>query len=376
MMQLLRKDLENHTKEECPRRQYECPHCQKTGEYREMITNHLQICPMLEVPCPKRRCTTSILRCDLPKHREECLFEKVPCKYSTIGCDEVERKDLEEHEGDTEQHLQLALNIVHQQQATIRDIQQTAEQQQITIEQQQVTIREIQQTASQQQNSIRDIRQTTQQQQNTIWDIQQNARQQQITVRDIQRTTRQQENSIRDIQQTTKQQQNTTMDMQAQSRKMPMTFKITNFNQHKTANDRVYSPAFYTSPEGYKMCISVYANGDGEGRGTHVSVFAYLMKGENDDFLQWPFIGRVTFKLLNQLEDKNHHSLTATLSSDKECCRVVNQERASRGWGWSKYISHSDLGHNTAENSQYLKDDRLVFKISVIAQRSPTPWLI
>ena len=252
-----------------------------------MTTKHLSKCTMLEVPCPKRRCKTRILRRDLPQHREECLFEKVSCKYSTIGCDkEVERKDLEEHEGDTGQHLQLALDTVHQQQITIRD-------------------------------------------------------------------------------------------MQAQSRKMPITYKLTNFNQHKTDDDIVYNPAFYTSPKGYKMCISVYANGDGDGEDTHVSVFAYLMKGENDDFLQWPFTGKVTLKLLNQLEDKNHHSKTAIFPSDRNSSkRVVNEERSDFGWGWSKYISHSDLDHNTTKNCQYLKDDRLFFKISVIAESSPTPWLI
>ena len=144
MVQLLRKDLEKHTKEECPRRQYKCPHCQEEGEYREMTTKHLSKCSMLEVSCPKRRCRTSILRRDLSKHRKECLFEKVPCKYSIIGCDEVvERKDLEEHEEDTEQHLQLALDTVHEQQNKIRDIQQTAEQQQMTIRDMQAKSRKM-----------------------------------------------------------------------------------------------------------------------------------------------------------------------------------------------------------------------------------------
>ena len=156
-----------------------------------------------------------------------------------------------------------------------------------------------------------------------------------------------------------------------------MTFKFTDFNQHKIDNDRFYSPAFYTSSKGYKMYICVDANGIRDGKGTHVSVSARLMKGENDDFLQWPFTGKVTFKLLNQLEDKNHHSMTLTFPSDGEYSkRVVNKERASSGWGQHEYISHSDLGHNTAKNCQYLKDDCLVFKISVDAQSSPTPWLI
>ena len=45
-----------------------------------------------------------------------------------------------------------------------------------------------------------------------------------------------------------------------------------------------------------------------------VSVFAHLMKGENDDYLPWLFTGEVTVQLLNQLEDNRHHSETITFS--------------------------------------------------------------
>ena len=287
MAQLLHKDLEKHINEECSRRQYECPHCHESGEYQERITKHLKKCPMVEIPCLKRRCKTHLLRRDLSKHRKECQFEKVHCKFSTVGCTkEVERKDLAEHEGDTQQHLRLAVDTVQQQQIKIEN-------------------------------------------------------------------------------------------MQAQSRKMPVSYKFTNFNQHRTSRDKVYSPAFYTSPTGYKMCISVDANGCGDGKRTHVSVFAYLMKGENDDYLQWPFTGKLTIELLNQLVDWNHHSTVIKFTSDNDSSsRVVDEERSSFGWGSAKYISHSDLGFKTAKNCQYLKDDRLHFRISVNAKSSTTPWLI
>ena len=125
------------------------------------------------------------------------------------------------------------------------------------------------------------------------------------------------------------------------------------------------------------MCIKVYANGCGDNKGTHVSVYAYLMKGENDDYLPWPFTGTVTVELLNQLEDNHHHSMTIKFPFNHDASqRVVDEERLSLGWGFSKYISHSVLGLNTAKNCQYLKDDRLHFRISVNAASSSTPWLI
>jgi len=36
------------------------------------------------------------------------------------------------------------------------------------------------------------------------------------------------------------------------------------------------------------------AAGSGPGKGTHISVYIHLMRGEYDEFLQWPFHGDVT----------------------------------------------------------------------------------
>ena len=55
------------------------------------------------------------------------------------------------------------------------------------------------------------------------------------------------------------------------------------------------------------MCLSVYAKGHGDVEGTYVSVGVHLMEGQNDDNLPWPFTGKVTVELLNQLEDDNHY---------------------------------------------------------------------
>ena len=72
-----------------------------------------------------------------------------------------------------------------------------------------------------------------------------------------------------------------------------------------------------------------------------MSVFAYLIKGENDDYLPWPFTGTVTFE---HLEDKNHHSRSDMFPSNDEVSQqVVDKERSSFGWGRPTYISHLNL---------------------------------
>ena len=39
----------------------------------------------------------------------------------------------------------------------------------------------------------------------------------------------------------------------------------------------LYSAPFYTSRHGYKVCLRLYMNGDGAGKGTHLSFFITLM---------------------------------------------------------------------------------------------------
>ena len=150
-------------------------------------------------------------------------------------------------------------------------------------------------------------------------------------------------------------------------------FKLSNFEQRKIFNSSANSPPFYASPGGYQMCIRVYANGCDDAKDTHVSVYAFLMLGENDHHLSWPFTGTVTIELLNQLEDNNHFSHNVRLPSD--CAnRVTDGEVARMGYGSSRYIPHSSLGYDATRNCQYLKDDCLCFRVKAEAA-SPKPWL-
>uniref|UniRef100_A0A8C8VF47 TNF receptor-associated factor n=1 Tax=Pelusios castaneus TaxID=367368 RepID=A0A8C8VF47_9SAUR len=82
-------------------------------------------------------------------------------------------------------------------------------------------------------------------------------------------------------------------------------WKITDVSRkfHDSVTGRavsLYSPAFYTAKYGYKVCLRIYLNGDGTGKGTHVSLFFVVMKGEYDALLPWPFKHKVTFMMLDQ----------------------------------------------------------------------------
>ena len=148
------------------------------------------------------------------------------------------------------------------------------------------------------------------------------------------------------------------------TRKPQIVFKLTEYQKKKDNNERTESPYFYTNPQGYHTCLLAYANGNGNG---HVSVFVKILEGEHDNTLKWPFTGTYFIELLNQLEDKNHYLMSLNITS-------THRLSVGSTWGYLQYIPHYELSHNPSNNTQYLKDDTLYFRVTVIPS-DHKPWL-
>ena len=142
------------------------------------------------------------------------------------------------------------------------------------------------------------------------------------------------------------------------------TFALYEYQSKKKNNEMFSSSSFYTSRYGYNLHVIVYVNGSG-GEGTHVSVYAFILKGKNDHNLKWPFPGRVLITLLNQLEDKNHHTCSVGVHRGKLLTGSI--------WDSEKFAPNSILTYNRDKNTQYLKDDTLYFRVSV--EECAKPWL-
>ena len=149
----------------------------------------------------------------------------------------------------------------------------------------------------------------------------------------------------------------------------PWVFRMDGFQKKKEKNTRWFSDPVYSHFGGYKMCLCVCANGVDEEKDTHLSVLVCMMRGDHDSKLKWPFEGTVEVSLLNQLEDKNHHSSAVWSPFDdipeSDCGRITNGVR-SAGWGESDFIPHEELGYDDEDNTQFLKDDTLFFMVNSI----------
>ena len=140
-------------------------------------------------------------------------------------------------------------------------------------------------------------------------------------------------------------------------------WKIDEFaRRRKEAVDGVtmslYSIPFYTSRHGYKMCARVYLNGDGMGKGTHLSFLHVVMKGPFDALLPWPFKQKVTLTIINQagkMDVTNAYRPDPQSSSFQRPTQEMNAAS-----GFLMFIRHEQL-----LNGGFVKDDCIFLRTVV-----------
>ena len=145
---------------------------------------------------------------------------------------------------------------------------------------------------------------------------------------------------------------------------------MSNFGKNKNDDTDWYSPAFNTHVGGYKMCLKVDADGWGDGTGTHVGLTVYMMKGEFDSHLKWPFKGEITVELVNQKEGGENIVKKPLKHNDPDECndyfqRVTDGDSAKSGWGSPNFIAHTDL-YKPEEDKEYLLNDSLILKVTSV----------
>ena len=135
---------------------------------------------------------------------------------------------------------------------------------------------------------------------------------------------------------------------------------MSNFSTRKLFSHSFECYSFYCDPK-YYMTIEVYPAGHGAGKGSHVSVYPVIIRGEYDQFLQWPFVGEVVVELLNWSVDNHHYKKTLHLTPDSTRHRMSMGDIAATGLDCEQFIAHSVL-----EDSAFLHDDCLHFRVNVI----------
>jgi len=130
------------------------------------------------------------------------------------------------------------------------------------------------------------------------------------------------------------------------------------------SNTSICSLPFYTARNGYKMCIRAHLNGDGTGKGTHLSIFFVLMRGEYDSVLQWPFESEVTLILLDH--DREKHLEQTFKPNVQSIKRPVSDMNVASGCPRFAELTILD-------NPSYVKEDVMYIKAIIDTSKIDHP---
>ena len=110
------------------------------------------------------------------------------------------------------------------------------------------------------------------------------------------------------------------------------------------------------------MVMSIYPNGYGSRKGTHLSLYVHILRGEFDDKLRWPFDGEVTVQAYNRTTEQ--WSMKKIFALNEKCCGLVYVCRqvdtiTIADWGYVDYLPLSEF------KKDYVKDTDVVrFRIT------------
>ncbi|MGH0163101.1 UNVERIFIED_CONTAM: hypothetical protein FKN15_066451 [Acipenser sinensis] len=279
-------EREHHSERECPERTLNCKYCKELFYFKN-IKAHDEIChkfPMTCEGCAKKKIPREKVENEkVPEHERVCAYEHLNMLLHYIMSIKMNLEDLQPqslentslkihrlHESVTELELKLGqLNLAPVQGAAAAASSRTLAPLRPVgpLEQQSSMLGELQRKTQELELKIGTL-------ENIIC----------VLNREVERSS---------------------TSLEANSRQHRLDQEKIEMLSNKVQGRPVFrysimSCSFYTSKYGYKMCMRIYLNGDGTGRGSHLSLFFVVMRGQSDALLKWPFNQKVTLMLLNQ----------------------------------------------------------------------------
>ncbi|GCB79882.1 hypothetical protein scyTo_0016056, partial [Scyliorhinus torazame] len=415
-----RKDLADHLNSSCKYREQTCKYCRNEITIAELKKHEDFDCPSFPVPCPNK-CNAYILRGELKSHQLQCLNVVTFCPFSKYGCTfQGTNQELKVHEAETTaQHLNCVLMKNGDLEETIFELQNKLQEKSKTIDIMAAQISHLEkeqsklgQLANKNESRLGHMQrmlashtdklmnidqasqQTCQKQEESVGEVkslEESVNQLQIQVRQLELSGRTGGTgtgtaSLTALDNQVKRHDNllsvhdvrlADMDLRFQvletaSYNGKLIWKIRDYTRRKQEavsgkTLSLYSQPFYTGYFGYKMCARVYLNGDGMGKGTHLSLFFVVMRGEYDALLPWPFKQKVTLMLLDQAPASRHlgDAFKPDPNSSSFKKPVSEMNIAS---GCPLFVTQTVL-----ESGTYIKDDTIFIKVVVDTSDLPDP---
>ncbi|XP_048340596.1 TNF receptor-associated factor 3 [Sphaerodactylus townsendi] len=367
---ILRKDLPSHAEKTCKYREMTCKYC-KSQVPMIMIQKHEDAdCPCVMVTCPHKCSVSALLRKELNAHLSECINAPSTCSFKRYGCIfQGTNQQVKAHEATSAvQHVDLLKewsNCLENKVATLQNESleknksiQTLHNQICTFE---IEIERQKEMLRSNESKIHHLqlpshREVVHCETKGLLESQLSRHDQMLSVHDIRLAD---------------------MDLRFQvletaSYNGILIWKIRDYKRRKQEavmgkTLSLYSQPFYTGYFGYKMCARVYLNGDGMGKGTHLSLFFVIMRGEYDALLPWPFKQKVTLMLMDQGTSRRHLGDAFKPDPNSSSFKKPTGEMNIAS-GCPVFVAQTVL-----ENGTYIKDDTIFIKVIVDTSDLPDP---
>ncbi len=309
-------DLNQHTTS-CPKHPWKFPHCpfQNIG-----TTDHTPQCDYQLVPCPNHCQVGTVPRCQVEKHLLTCPLQLVDCEFASVGCDvRVPRKDLAGHMTESAQHHLMTATLLNLQ--LTKDLHQKMEEKDKQIVQLQTQLQQL----------------------NTKVDTK---------LRKVNTAFQQLKNWTSKVKTIVKANKGTLYnDLLLLQGFICHEIILTEFTQYqaKEGDGEWMSAPFSNTPnETHLFNLSVYTN-DWDSTAQKKIISVGLDKTHNNKKTE----GVAVLQLLNQLADQKHFT-----GAEKQFSKHDNYV-----WLDDNCFPLADLGYNAANNTQYLKDNCLKFRL-------------
>ncbi|XP_014026492.1 TNF receptor-associated factor 2 isoform X3 [Salmo salar] len=330
-------ELERHNERECPERTLNCKYCKEPFHFKN-IKAHDEICPkypMICEGCAKKK----IPREKYVDHIKFCSKFRAPCRFHVVGCDmSVSLESLQP------QSLELAGHKIHELHRALRELELKLGQLtlgggapvqgacaptlptlalpalatsftplpsavgaalELQLHSEKTKVAELSRRCQELELKVGTF-------ENIVCVLNREMERSSTTIEAYNRQHRLDQdkveilnNKVRQLERTVGLRDLSIVEMEGNIREMSaatfdgiFVWKISDFT--KKRQDAVagrapamFSPAFFTSKYGYKMCLRIYLNGDGTGRASHLSLFFVVMRGHSDALLKWPFNQKV-----------------------------------------------------------------------------------
>ncbi|XP_051978086.1 TNF receptor-associated factor 5-like [Xyrauchen texanus] len=392
---LLRKNLSEHQRNICSFRLESCQHCRQSYTISQLLDHQKTSCPEVEVPC-SNKCQQMIKRHKLQVHADECSEVETDCIYKNYGCTVRDKrwKVLDHENTEFSSHVRLVLESNSKLEKQVEQLQQDMLFQQGALKDKSLLVNSLDRDITLCDSTLTSLQRSVEEQRVQISSVQRELRdlrdvlgselneelpslrasldslRQQVAVTEslrehlgvleqtCQRHTRLLDIHVEQLQCN----EQRFHHLESTSYNGKLIWKVRDYWRRKEAAAPLNSTPFYTSRSGYKLSVRAYLGGDSSGRGTHLSLYVTIMRGDFDSLLPWPFRQNITLTLLDQSGSRNHVTSAFSPDTGSDSFRRPTSD-TNVATGFPRFISHSDL--ETPRNSVYVRDDTLFIKVKV-----------